>query len=152
MKNIYKSLAEFEDYIVFQDGTIKKGSKVLKGNVSKYGYRKVGLGKKNKKMFVHRIVAMSFIPNPKNLPQVNHKDGNKLNNHYLNLEWVSNYENTVHFRKSKKHSSKYVGVSWNKHAKKWIANIRDGKKQIYLGLFNSELQAFNAYKNYEKSV
>ena len=46
--------------------------------------------------FVHRLVAMKYIPNPDNLPQVNHKDGNKHNNCVENLEWISNRDNSLH--------------------------------------------------------
>lgn len=45
---------------------------------------------------LHRLVAKEFIPNPNNLPQVNHKDGNKMNNHYTNLEWVTGSQNMRH--------------------------------------------------------
>ena len=61
------------------------------------GYLQVGLSNKGDKTFrVHRLVALTFIPNPYNLPQVNHKDGNKKNNCVDNLEWISNYDNMQH--------------------------------------------------------
>lgn len=46
---------------------------------------------------IHNLVAMTFIPNPNNKPYVNHKDGNKKNNHIDNLEWVTASENTLHW-------------------------------------------------------
>lgn len=45
---------------------------------------------------IHRLVAETYIPNPQNKSEVNHKDLDKLNNHYSNLEWVSKQENTIH--------------------------------------------------------
>ena len=63
------------------------------------GYLKISLcngGKSPAKFRIHRLVAMAFIPNPKGLPQVNHKDGNKENNSYTNLEWLTNEMNQEH--------------------------------------------------------
>lgn len=60
------------------------------------GYAKVDLflgNKKYKRMFVHRLVAMAYIPNPQNKPFVNHKDFNTLNNKSENLEWCTHWEN-----------------------------------------------------------
>ena len=63
-------------------------------SVSNWGYRTVVIGKT---FFVHRLVASTFIPNPENLPAVNHKDGNKLNNLIDNLEWITVGDNVKHY-------------------------------------------------------
>lgn len=66
--------------------------------VDKDGYLCVSVMVNNKaKAFkVHRLVAMTFLNNPDNLPQVNHRDANKQNNHFNNLEWVTNERNQRH--------------------------------------------------------
>lgn len=72
--------------------------KILKSQTSQKGYHKVRVTIDRKKMTitVHREVAKAFIPNTNNLPQVNHKDGNKSNNRASNLEWISNIDNAHH--------------------------------------------------------
>lgn len=68
----------------------------------KDGYKRLGLRKNGtqKKFYVHRLVAMAFIPNPEEKPQVNHIDGVKDNNFYKNLEWCTNKENRAHAAKN----------------------------------------------------
>ena len=72
--------------------------KLLKQSFTSTGYKKVELYKdgKRKSFKVHRLVAIAFIPNPDNKPEVNHIDGNKINNNIDNLEWVTSSENTIH--------------------------------------------------------
>jgi len=62
--------------------------------------------------YVHRIVAKAFIPNPDNKETVNHKDGNKQNNHVDNLEWHSYTENMMHAHKTGLYSNKHRRLSW----------------------------------------
>lgn len=66
-----------------------KKEKILKSSINNKGYLQVCLTKNNKKHTkkIHRLVAESFIPNPNNLSQINHKDKNKQNNNITNLEW-----------------------------------------------------------------
>ena len=70
-------------------------AKILKPFVDKNGYLNVTLGRGNKNK-VHRLVAQAFIPNPDAKPQINHRDGNKMNNHVDNLEWNTSTENNRH--------------------------------------------------------
>lgn len=71
---------------------------VLKTQPDKKGYHRVRITVNREKMSfkIHREVSKAFIPNPDNLPQVNHMDGNKNNNAVSNLEWCTNQQNVIH--------------------------------------------------------
>ena len=74
------------------------------------GYPKIRLfrGSRRTAKSVHRLVARAFIPNPDNLPQINHIDGNKLNNCVENLEWINNSGNQLHAYSNNLKSSKGI--------------------------------------------
>lgn len=88
------------NYLVFDNGMIYSlgKKKILKGSIDSCGYiqNHIKIDNTYKKVHIHRIVAELFVPNPNNLPDVNHKDGCKTNNSYLNLEWCTQSYNTKH--------------------------------------------------------
>jgi hypothetical protein len=64
-------------------------------------YLKASLRRKNQtqQIYIHRLVAITYLPNPFNLPEINHRDGDKFNNHVDNLEWVTRLQNAKHARR-----------------------------------------------------
>lgn len=93
----WRQIKDFPNYIVSNLGRVKniKTNKILKATPDKDGYLLVGLGHGNTRK-VHRLIATSFIPNPYNKPEVNHKNGDKTDNEVANLEWVTHSENQKH--------------------------------------------------------
>lgn len=91
------TIPNYEKYSIDEYGNVYSKNKQLKSNIDKRGYLRVWLYKNKirKEMPIHRAVAISFLGYKENLT-VNHKDGNKLNNHISNLEWISNADNIRH--------------------------------------------------------
>lgn len=99
-----KAINGYDNYIIDENGIITNTdtNKILNGSIGENGYKYYRLSKnhKTKMFYAHRLVAETFIPNPNNLPVVNHKDGNKLNNNINNLEWCTYSENSKHAHSS----------------------------------------------------
>lgn len=104
---VWEDVPGYEGYYqVSSMGNIRsfhRGGRILKPHVSRNGYQFVFLSNDTSKTywFVHRIVAITFIPNPHNYPIINHKDENKLNCSVSNLEWCTYTYNLTYGSRSK---------------------------------------------------
>jgi len=99
---------EFPDYEVSNTGRVfsvsRNGSCSLRPQNNGNGYLTVSLRRRGRtfQRYIHRLVAIAFIPNPENRPTVNHKDGDKNNNDVANLEWATNSQQTLHMYRTLK--------------------------------------------------
>jgi len=87
---------DYPNYLIYNDGRVysKYYNKLKKSYQCKKGYCRLNLyNGKEKKFLVHRLVALHYIPNPNNYPEIDHIDRNTQNNHVSNLRWVTNQEN-----------------------------------------------------------
>lgn len=103
---------------------------------------------------LHQLVARTFVPNPFGLPEPNHKDRNKANNHKDNLEWSTRKANLLHAQETglrENSSSSFYGVDYcprPNRRKHWRARILRARKQVHIGLFLTEVEAAQAYNHY----
>lgn len=105
MNETWKDIPGFEgSYQISDHGRLKSFKELKEGRIlstinNRGGYISVVLCRNNKaerSTRIHRLVAENFLSNPENLPEVNHIDGNKQNNHITNLEWVTRKQNMAH--------------------------------------------------------
>ena len=128
-----------DKYSVSDEGQIKNEitGRILKLRPSHRGYLKtnISINGKIRTIFIHQIVAQLFIPNPNNLPQVNHIDGDKTHNNKENIEWVTEKENMRHAIKNnlyKNGKSKKVGqYTLDGNLVKIFNSESDAAKEVY---------------------
>lgn len=136
MKNqeIWKDIKKYEGYYQISNlGNVKRlpryvnnrhGNKsvlkeiILKTKINKYGYCTINLSaNSNKTFYIHRLIALSFIPNTENKPYINHKNGIKTDNRICNLEWVTSSENHLHAYRELGKIAYMCGKTGGKHPK-----------------------------------
>jgi hypothetical protein len=110
---VWKEVTNYPKYEVSSHGNIRNSrGEIIKSYVTPKGYLRTQLSNdgNQRNFMVHRLVAQAFLDNPKNKPEVNHKDSDRKNNHIDNLEWVTSSENLLHGYEEglKKPNTKYV--------------------------------------------
>jgi len=160
---IWKPIKGFNrQYEVSNLGNVRNSrNRIMKTYTVNSGYQclKFSVNTKRTHHLVHRLVAEEFIPNPDNLPEVNHIDENKYNNNVSNLEWVTSSANKQHSMASgtynkiyttknslgKKHlpntHSSYHNVAYDKNRSKWVSSIRVNGKNMMPKRFDTEQEA-----------
>lgn len=163
MIEVWKDIDGYEGlYQVSNLGRIRSlkygKERILKHRKDKDGYLRVGLYKnsKMKDYFVHRLVALVFIPNPNNLPCINHKDENKTNNSVDNIEWCTQQHNanygTRNFKTSTKLSIPIIQLTLNNefvtcYRSSWDAERITGFNQGNINsCCNGKRKTSNGYK------
>ena len=110
------------DYLITEEGDVysRKFGKLKKMKQRTERYKAINLWNngKEKAHYVHRLVAETYIPNPDNLPEVNHKDEDKTNNNVANLEWSTHADNVQHSL-----AKSYI-----------VENVRTGERQTIFNL------------------
>lgn len=141
--NQYGEFGEKEEFIKMQ-----KLNAFDKSQKDTQGYFVVSLSNndKGKWVRVHRLVAAAFLPNPNNLPEVNHKDGNKQNNKADNLEWVTHAQNCLHAWRSGLHEK--CEAERVRKIKENNLGLKNISKEMVLDIFKnckSGIKGFSAH-------
>ena len=135
-KEVFKDIPNYNGfYQVSNLGRVisTRYNRILKFDNSS-GYSRVTLSLKNnfKRFSVHRLVALMFIDNTLNKPQVNHIDENKNNNNFTNLEYIS-HRNNISYSATKKSITGVNGVHWIEAMKRYQCSVFYKGKKVYLG-------------------
>lgn len=158
MEEIWKDVVGYEGlYQVSNLGQVKSLRKniILKQNLNQNGYPRVVLNNRGRKVCnVHRLVAIAFIPNPNEKPEVNHIDNNPQNSRVDNLEWVTHKENMEWCakqgrKKTTSETRKRMKRTRIKDRKPVIGTDKNGTKYVFCKLEDVEILGFDS-KNVSK--
>ncbi len=156
MEEEWLVIRDFPKYFVSNHGRIRNNTTmhVLKPWKNNKGYNMVSLFNDDgiSKMLVHRMVAGAFCPNPDNHSYVDHANGIVDDNRTENLRWCNRSQNQSNMKLSKRNSSGYKGVSFDKRRNKWAASIYYAGRNHHLGRFCTKEEASTVYNDASKSV
>ncbi len=145
----WASIGGYVNYEVSWWGRVRNinTGRILKPGTGAGGYLFVRLSKNGivQNHRIHKLVALEWVPNPKQKRCVDHIDGSRTNNNWENLRYATSSENGMNAKHRTDGSSVYKGVNYQTQAKKWKAQIGLSRKRIYLGVFRSEREAAEAY-------
>lgn len=96
----------------------------------------------------HRLVAEAFLPNPDNLPEVDHIDTDRKNNKLDNLRWASGSSNTRNRDVCRESASQYNGVYFDTRSSKWYSRVQLYDELVNLGTFIKETEAAKAFNEF----
>lgn len=137
-----------------RNGTVKQ-PKILKQYIDRYGYKKIVLRKNDEPHYhtIHRLLAITFIPNPENLATVNHKNSIKTDNRIENLEWLSNEDNLLHSFIHGKQRYKMQAIKVTDLNNGEVYEFESHKKAckalgLHQGSFSRALKRSSVFKNY----
>ena len=139
----YKPILDYPNYEVSNFGNVRSfkynETRLLKPFIDNHGYLGVKLCKNNQiiNKRIHRLVALAFLPNPDNKPEIDHIDRNKTNNVVSNLRWVTSSENNLNRR-----TRELLGITFNKKDRLFIVQFVRNKKKYYFGCRKTLEEAF----------
>lgn len=163
MKEIWKDIPNYEGlYQISNLGRVKSlkreaiqkstghvrvvNEKILKNTLSRNGYYSISLSKNGikKLIHIHKLLAICFLNHDTNSGLfVDHINNKRTDNRLENLQLITPRKNSTKDRVGK--TSKFIGVDYDKNQKKWRSRIDVNGKSIFLGRFNKEKDAYNAY-------
>ena len=130
-------------YFIYPDGrvwSVNGKGRFLEKQPTTNGYLQINLGRNSLNNLIHRLVAIHFIANPDNLPEVDHINRDKRDNRVQNLRWVDGCENMSNLGKSNRNTSGHIGISYTKRDNVWKYQKVYRKKRI-IKTFKTKAQA-----------